>query len=192
VTKTPVAILISGRGSNMRALVEAARAEDYPARIVAVISNRADAEGLVFAASEGIPTAVVDHRAFADRLGFDRALNRELMGLGAEFVACAGFMRIMTPWLAAQWQGRMINIHPSLLPAYQGLNTHARALADGAKHHGCTVHWVSAGVDEGETIAQAEVPVLPGDTPESLAARVLQEEHRLYSKALAMALGKAA
>ena len=172
----------------MRALVEAARAPDYPARICCVVSNRPEAEGLAFAANEGIPTAVIDHRAYSSRLDFERALNQELRALGAEFVACAGFMRVFSSWFTDVWAGRMINIHPALLPAYRGLHTHERALADGAKQHGCTVHWVTAGVDEGGIIAKTAVPVLEGDTPETLAQRVLAAEHTLYPQALAMAL----
>ena len=170
----------------MGALVKAARADDYPARIVAVISNRPDAAGLTWAREQGISALALDHRSFSSRADFDHALHAALITAGADFVACAGFMRIMTPWLVAIWRGRMINIHPSLLPAYRGLNTHARALADNATRHGCTVHWVNDGVDEGETIAQTEVPVLPGDTADKLAGRVLVAEHALYPQALAM------
>jgi phosphoribosylglycinamide formyltransferase 1 len=183
--KARTAVLISGRGSNMMALVEAARAPDYPAEIALVVSNRPEAAGLDFARANGIEAIALDHMAFADREAFDRALDQTLRSRNIALVACAGFMRIMTPWLVARWEGGMINIHPALLPAYKGLRTHERAIADGAKTHGCTVHYVSAGVDEGEIVAQAPVPVLPGDTAETLAARVLAEEHKLYPAALA-------
>lgn len=180
-----VAILISGRGSNMVSLIEAARAPGYPARIVLVLSNRADAAGLARAAEAGIPTAVVDHRAFPDRAAFEAAVGRELDAHAIDLVCLAGFMRVLTDGFVAAWQGRMLNIHPSLLPAYKGLHTHARALADGAARHGCTVHLVVPELDSGPVLAQAEVPVLPGDTEERLAARVLAAEHRLYPEALA-------
>ena len=183
--RTRVGVLISGRGSNMMALVEAARAADYPADIICVVSNRADAAGLNYAASHGIATKVIDHRAFATRGAFDAALNDYLQSQNLDLIACAGFMRILTPALIAAWQGRMINIHPSLLPAFRGLHTHERALADGARIHGCTVHFVTNELDDGPIILQAEVPVKPGDTPDTLAARVLKHEHRIYPQALA-------
>lgn len=180
------AVLISGRGSNMAALLDAARNPDYPAEIALVLSNRADAAGLLRAQQAGVPTAVVESRAFrGDREGFERAMEAELAGHGVELLALAGFMRVLTPGFVARWEGRLVNIHPSLLPAFPGLDTHARALAAGVRLHGCTVHLVSAGVDEGPILAQAAVPVLPGDTPETLAARVLAQEHRLYPAALA-------
>lgn len=185
MSKVRAGVLISGRGSNMMALVEAAKAPAYPAEIVCVISNRADAAGLDFARANGIAAEVIDRRAYASRQAYDEALNAALRAHGAEIVACAGFMRILTAGFIARWQGLLINIHPSLLPAYRGLQTHQRALADHAKVHGCTVHHLTAELDAGPVILQAEVPVLPGDTPETLAARVLGEEHRIYPQALA-------
>jgi len=184
IDKRRVAILISGRGSNMEVLIKAARAEDFPARIVGVFSNRAAAPGLDFARSEGIPTANLAQSKFETRLDFENALTEILEGWGAEVVCLAGFMRILTPEFTTHWRGKAINIHPSLLPAYKGLDTHARAIADGATEAGCTVHFVTPGLDEGPVIAQAKVPVLPDDTPETLAARVLVEEHKLYPQAL--------
>ncbi|MBC8035970.1 MAG: phosphoribosylglycinamide formyltransferase [Rhizobiales bacterium] len=184
--KLRAGVLISGRGSNMMSLVEAARAPEYPAEIVCVVSNRPDAKGLDYAAAQGIATKVIDHKVYASREAFDSALGRHLKSQNLDLVACAGFLRFMTPALVADWQGRMLNIHPSLLPAYPGLHTHERALADGAKMHGCTVHLVTNELDNGSIILQAEVPVLPGDTPDTLATRVLKEEHRIYPEALAM------
>lgn len=180
-----VGVLISGRGSNMRALVEAARDPSYPADIVHVVSNVADAPGLAYAQSQGISTHVISHKNHASREAFDAALNDHLLKQDLDLICCAGFMRIMTPVLIAPWQGRILNIHPSLLPAYRGLHTHERAIADGARTHGATVHLVTAELDDGPVIAQASVPVLPDDTPESLAARVLAVEHPLYVQALA-------
>jgi phosphoribosylglycinamide formyltransferase 1 len=179
------AVLISGRGSNMRALIEHARNPSYPAEIVLVLSNRPDAAGLAFAKESNIPCAVVDHRIYAGREEFERSMQLVLELHRIELICLAGFMRMLTPWFIGQWQGRLLNIHPALLPAYRGLDTHARALADGAKIHGCTVHFVSQEMDEGPIIAQAEVSVLDADTPESLAARVLAQEHILYPAALA-------
>ena len=185
--KKRVAILISGRGSNMAALIEAAKAPDYPAEIVLVLSNVPDAGGLAIAAANGIATATIDHRAFnRNREAFEQAMQAELERHRVDIVCLAGFMRILTPWFVGKWEGRMINIHPALLPAYKGLDTHARALADGAREHGATVHFVTAGMDEGETILQEAVPVLPGDTPETLGKRVLAVEHRIYPQALRM------
>ena len=185
--KKRVAILISGRGSNMAALIEAAKAPDYPAEIVLVLSNVPGAGGLATAAANGIATATVDHKAFnRNREAFEQAMQAELERHRVDIVCLAGFMRILTPWFVGQWEGRMINIHPALLPAYKGLDTHARALADGAKEHGATVHFVTPGMDEGETILQEAVPVLPGDTPETLGRRVLEVEHRIYPQALRM------
>ena len=179
-----LALLISGRGSNMAAILAAAGA-DYPALPVLVLSNRADAAGLAVAAARGVPTAVVESRPFkGDRAGFEAAMEAELAKHGVEIIALAGFMRVLTPDFVRRWEGRLINIHPSLLPAFPGLDTHARALAAGVRLHGCTVHLVTAGVDEGPILAQAAVPVLPGDTEASLAARVLAEEHKLYPAAL--------
>jgi phosphoribosylglycinamide formyltransferase 1 len=183
-----VGVLISGGGSNMHALVKASRAADYPAEIVCVVSNKPEAGGLKIAQSEGIATHVVNHKDYASREDFDAALNTYLQSQKLDLIACAGFMRIMTPVLIAPWEGRMINIHPSLLPLYKGLHTHERALAAGNKEAGCSVHWVTAELDGGPVIAQARVPILAGDTAETLAARVLVEEHKIYPKALASVL----
>lgn len=186
MTRARVAVLISGRGSNMAALLAAAEDPAYPAEIALVLSNRADAAGLAHAASRGVPTAVVESRAFrGDRPGFEAAMEAEIARHGARIIALAGFMRVLTEGFVARWEGRMINVHPSLLPAFPGLDTHERALAAGVRLHGCTVHLVTAGVDEGPILAQAAVPVLPGDDAASLAARVLEQEHRLYPAALA-------
>jgi len=175
-----IVILISGRGSNMEALLEAR----LPARIAAVISNNPQARGLGTAQSRGIATAVVDHRAFPDRTAFDAALAGEIDPHRPDLVVLAGFMRILTEPFIARYRGRLINIHPSLLPTFTGLHTHRRALAAGVRIHGCTVHFVVPEVDSGPIIAQAAVPVLPGDTEEQLAARVLAEEHRIYPQAV--------
>ena len=183
------AVLVSGRGSNLRALMAAARDRDYPAEIVLVLSNRPDASGLAFARDAGIPAAAIDHKSFAARPEFDAELDRILRDHGVELVACAGFMRILTADFLKAWEGRIINIHPALLPLYKGLDTHARALADGVRLHGCTVHFVIPEVDSGPIIAQAAVPVLGGDSAETLAARVLEAEHRLYPMALALVAG---
>ena len=183
--KKRVAILISGRGSNMAALIDAARADDYPAHIALVISNRPDAPGLAIAHHHGIATQTIDHRPFhGDRPAFDQALDEALNAAKPDMICLAGFMRIFTGEFVEKWQGKLINIHPSLLPAYPGLNTHARVLAAGENKHGCTVHYVTEGVDAGPIIAQHSIDVLPHDTPETLAARVLIEEHKLYPKAL--------
>lgn len=182
----PFAVLISGRGSNMSALLEAARAPGFPARPVLVAANRADAGGLALAAEAGAPTAVVEHRRWGgDREGFERALSAEIEAAGAELVVLAGFMRRLTPWFVARWRDRLVNIHPSLLPAFPGLDTHARALAAGCAVHGCTVHLVRDVVDEGPILGQAALAVRPEDDAESLAARVLKLEHRLYPAVLA-------
>jgi phosphoribosylglycinamide formyltransferase 1 len=173
-------ILISGRGSNMQALLEA----KLPCRIAAVISNRADAAGLAIARTHGIPTAVVAHRDYPDRESFDAALAQAIDAFNPDFVALAGFMRILSAGFVDRYDGRLINIHPSLLPAYGGLDTHARALQDGVKIHGCTVHFVTHDLDHGPIIIQAAVPVLPDDTQHSLAARVLSQEHRVYAQAI--------
>jgi phosphoribosylglycinamide formyltransferase 1 len=184
--KTPVAILISGRGSNMEALIAAAAQPSYPVRIALVLSNRPDAVGLATARAAGIRTNAVDHRVFgADRAAHEAALHALLLDAGAALVCLAGYMRLLTPFLVESWKGRMLNIHPSLLPAFPGLHTHARALEAGVKLHGCTVHLVTQVMDEGPILAQAAVPVLPADTEETLAARVLRQEHLLYPAALA-------
>ena len=180
------AVLISGRGSNMAALLDAAADPAYPAEIALVLSNRADAAGLERARDAGVATAVVESRAFkGDRAGFEAAMEAELARHGIALIALAGFMRVLTEGFVTSWRDRMINIHPSLLPSFRGLDTHGRALAAGVRLHGCTVHLVSPGVDEGPILAQAAVPVLPGDTEAALAARVLAQEHRLYPAALA-------
>ncbi len=172
----------------MEALLQAAEDPGYPAQPVLVASNRPDAKGLETAASAGIATAFVDHKLYGkDREAFERALDAILEEAGTEIIALAGFMRVLTPWFVDKWAGRMINIHPSLLPKYKGLHTHQRAINAGDAEGGCSVHWVSAGVDDGEVIAQARVPIQPGDTEDTLAARVLVEEHKLYPQALAMA-----
>lgn len=190
--KKRVAILISGRGSNMTALIQAAKAPDYPAEIVGVFSNRAAAPGLEIARAEGIETASMAQSTFPTRLAFDEALTGLLEDWRTDIVCMAGFMRILSPQFATRWEGKAINIHPSLLPAYKGLDTHARAIADGVAEAGCTVHFVTPGLDEGPAILQARVPVHPGDTADALAARVLVEEHRLYPEALRLlASGKA-
>ena len=184
------AVLISGNGSNMRALIEAARAPDYPAEIALVISNRPDAGGLAFAKAAGIAASVVDHKIFAGREEFERSMQVLLELHRIELVCMAGFLRMVTPWFIAQWQGRMLNIHPALLPAFRGLDTHARALAEGVKVHGCTVHFVVPAMDEGPILAQAAIPVLDADTAESLGRRVLAQEHVIYPAALARVAGE--
>lgn len=168
----------------MRALVEAARSEDYPATVALVVSNRSDAPALDFAAGAGIPTAVVSHRDFETREAFDRAMHAKLIEAEAELVCLAGFMRLLSPWFCETWRHRLINIHPALLPAFRGLDTHVRALAEGVRIHGCTVHFVEPEVDSGPIIRQGAVPVLDDDTEETLAARVLDLEHKVYPEAL--------
>ncbi|HME27011.1 MAG TPA: phosphoribosylglycinamide formyltransferase [Acetobacteraceae bacterium] len=179
------AILISGRGSNMAALIAAARDPGYPAEIVLVVSNRPDAAGLALAREAGVAAVAIDHRLFrGDRAAHEAAIDAALRQAGAEIVCFAGYMRLLTPFLVDAWEGRMLNIHPSLLPAFPGLDTHARALAAGVKLHGCTVHLVTQTMDQGPILAQAAVPVLPGDTAATLADRVLVQEHRIYPLAL--------
>jgi len=182
-----VGVLISGRGSNLQSLIRAAAAEDYPAEIVLVVSNVAGAAGLARAREAGIVAETVPHKDCASREAFDAALDAALRRAGVEIVCLAGFMRLLTPGFVEKWRDRMLNIHPSLLPAFPGLDTHARALAAGVRFAGCTVHFVRAAMDSGPIVAQAAVPVLPGDTPEALAARVLEAEHRLYPLALKLA-----
>jgi phosphoribosylglycinamide formyltransferase-1 len=180
-----VAILISGRGSNMAALIKAAKAKNYPAQIALVISNEPDAEGLKHARKAGIPTAIVDHRPHGkNRETFERALDAELARHKVDLVCLAGFMRLLTPWFVGRWKGRILNIHPALLPAFKGLDTHARVLAAGVKIHGATVHVVVPEMDSGPIIAQAALGVAENDTPGSLAARVIKLEHRIYALAL--------
>ena len=183
-----IVILISGRGSNMEAIVQACAASGWPARIAAVISNRPDAAGLAFAQAHGVPTAVVDHKAFgkddAARVAFDAELQRVIDGFSPDLVVLAGFMRILTPGFTAHYAGRMLNIHPSLLPAFPGLHTHQRAIEAGCRVAGATVHFVTAELDHGPIVAQAVVPVLDGDDEAALAARVLRLEHRMYPSAV--------
>ena len=184
--RTRVGVLISGRGSNMAALLEAARDPAYPAEIALVLSNNPGAGGLQMARDAGVEAFAIDHRPFGgDRGAHERALDAALREHGVEVLALAGYMRVLTPFLVNAWAGRMLNIHPSLLPLYPGLHTHRRALEAGDAEAGCSVHVVTEGVDEGPVLAQARVPVLPGDTEESLAARVLEAEHALYPAALA-------
>lgn len=191
ITKKRTAVLISGNGSNLQALIDASHAADYPAEISLVISNKAEAFGLERAKNADITTEVLSHLDFPDRTAFDEALNTLLQRHAIEYVCLAGFMRLLTPGFTTLWEGRMLNIHPSLLPAFKGLNTHARALECGVKFTGCTVHFVVPEMDAGPIIIQATVPVLAGDTPESLAARVHHAEHFIYPKALQwLAAGK--
>lgn len=181
------AVLISGRGSNLRALLAAARDPAYPAEISLVLSNVPDAPGLAAAEAAGIACATIDHRRFrGDRAAHETALLAALDAAGIEVVCLAGYMRKLTPLLVGRYAGRMLNVHPSLLPAFPGFDTHARALAAGVKIHGCTVHLVTEALDEGPILAQAAVPVLPDDTPQTLAARVLAQEHAIYPLALAL------
>jgi len=192
MAKTKIAVLISGRGSNMKAIIEAAQAEDYPAEIVLVASNNPDAPGLKLAEDAGIDTEVVNHRDYEDREAFEAALDSMIRLYGARIVCLAGFMRILTPFFTEKWRDLLINIHPSLLPAFKGLHTHERALEAGVRLHGCTVHYVRPEMDDGPIIGQAAVPVLHGDTPETLGARVLEAEHQLYPQCIALACsGKA-
>ncbi|HMK71624.1 MAG TPA: phosphoribosylglycinamide formyltransferase [Xanthobacteraceae bacterium] len=193
MAKKRVAVLISGRGSNMKALIEAARAEDYPAEIALVVSNRPDAAGLAWAREAGVATAIVDHRPFGEnRAAFERALDAELRAQRIELICLAGFMRLLTPWFVGRWSGRMLNIHPALLPQFRGLDTHRRALEAGVKRHGATVHFVVPEMDAGPIVAQDWVAVRADDTESTLAERVLEVEHRIYPQALrALAEGRA-
>ena len=185
MAKRRAAILISGRGSNMTALIAAAQAADFPAEIALVLANRPQAAGLAVARAAGIPTTVVDHARFGeDRAAFERALQGELETQRIDIVCLAGFMRLLTSWFVTRWEGRMINIHPALLPAFKGLDTHARALAAGVKIHGATVHFVVPEMDSGPIIVQGAVPVHEDDTADMLAARVLAVEHTIYPAAL--------
>jgi len=183
-----IVILISGSGSNMQALVRVAEqrqwAQRVGARVAAVLSNKADAAGLAFARSHGLPTAVVDHKAFASREAFDAALMAEIDGFDPALVVLAGFMRILTPGFVAHYDGRLVNIHPSLLPAFTGLNTHQRAIDEGCKFAGATVHRVTPELDHGQILDQAVVPIIPGATAQALAARVLTQEHLIYPRAV--------
>ena len=185
MSKCRTAILISGRGSNMSALIEAARMPDFPAQIALVASNVPGAGGLLRAQAEGIAIETVDHKLFGrDREAFERALDHSLRAYRIELVCLAGFLRLLTPWFVNAWQGRLINIHPALLPAFKGLDTHARALAAGVRKHGASVHHVTAGMDEGPIILQGEIAVMDNDTPDTLAKRVLDVEHKIYPRAL--------
>ena len=187
-----IAVLISGRGSNLQALLDAAADPDYPGEIALVISNRPKAEGLQRAVKAGVQVEVINHKDFETREDFDAALHDALKTAKIDFVCLAGFMRVLTGGFVSDWRGRMINIHPSLLPAFEGLHVHERMIEMGVKLAGCTVHFVSAEVDSGPIIGQAAVPVLPGDDAESLAARILEQEHRLYPAALRLLIdGKA-
>jgi phosphoribosylglycinamide formyltransferase-1 len=191
MSRARVGVLISGRGSNMAALVAAAKAPAYPAEIALVLSDNPHAAGLDLARRQGVSAEAVDRRPFAgDKLGHEVALDRALRAAGVEYVALAGYMRLLSPWFVAAWPRRIVNIHPSLLPLFPGLDTHRRALEAGMKLHGCTVHIVAEGVDDGPILAQAAVPVLPGDTEAALSARVLAAEHRLYPAALAAFVGR--
>ncbi len=191
MARVRTAVLISGRGSNLKALIEACADPKFPAEISLVISNVADAGGLDHARAANIPTKVIPHKNFSSREEFDAAMDAELNKENIQFVCLAGFMRILSDWFARRWEGRLINIHPSLLPAFKGLNVHQQALDAGVREAGCTVHFVVPELDSGPIIAQASVPVLPGDDADTLAARILVEEHRLYPEALKMlALGK--
>jgi phosphoribosylglycinamide formyltransferase-1 len=180
MARLKVAVLISGRGSNLQSLIDAQASSAYPAEIVSVISNVPDAPGLTRAARAGVPTRVVDHRRFEGREEFEAALNAAIEEAGVQLVCLAGFMRLLTPGFVEKWRDRLINIHPSLLPAFKGLHTHERAIKAGVKFAGCTVHYVRPEMDEGPIIIQAAVPVAPDDTPDVLAARVLNMEHRIY------------
>lgn len=181
-----IAILISGRGSNMISLIEAARVPDFPGEIALVLSNRPDASGLGRAREAGIEALAIDHKAYSTRESFEQALDRALKERGIEFICLAGFMRVLTNWFVERWEGRMVNIHPSLLPLFRGTHTHRRALEEGVLIHGCTVHFVVPELDAGPIIAQAAVPVVPGDTEETLSARILVQEHLIYPQALRM------
>ncbi|MEQ1938674.1 phosphoribosylglycinamide formyltransferase [Mesorhizobium sp. CN5-321] len=186
MTRKRTAVLISGRGSNMTALIDAAADPDYPAEIAGVVSDKADAPGLGIAIARGIPVKVVARKDFADREAHDAAIDQALGEFGAELVALAGYMRRLGTPLVEKWQGRMINIHPALLPSFKGLDTHRRALDAGLRIHGCTVHFVTADVDDGPIIAQAAVPVMTDDDEAALSARVLKAEHRIYPLALSL------
>lgn len=179
-----VGVLISGRGSNLKSLIEACAAPGFPAGIVLVVSNKADAGGLDVARAANIPTAVISHKDYPTREAFDAAMDAALEAAGVEFICSAGFMRILSDGFVDKWRDRQLNIHPSLLPAFKGLNVHQRVLEAGCRITGCTVHFVRAAMDEGPIVAQAAVAVLPGDTMETLSARVLEAEHRLYPMAL--------
>jgi phosphoribosylglycinamide formyltransferase 1 len=191
VSKRRTAILISGRGSNMASLIAASKEPDFPAEIALVLSNKPEAPGLMTAKAQGINVAAVDHKIYAGRQAFEASLQKMLDAHRIDFICLAGFMRLLTPAFVMHWEGRMINIHPSLLPSFKGLHTHERALAEGVKIHGCSVHYVVAEMDAGPIIAQAAVSVLDNDTPETLGARVLEQEHVIYPLALRLAASRA-
>ncbi|MFV3073422.1 phosphoribosylglycinamide formyltransferase [Niveispirillum fermenti] len=182
--KLRLGVLISGRGSNLQALIDAARDQDFPAEVALVISNKADAPGLERARAAGIPAIVLKPRDYADKPSHEAAMTEALDAAGVGLVCLAGYMRLLSPWFVARWHDRLINIHPSLLPAFPGLDTHARAIATGVRFHGCTVHFVRVEMDEGPILVQAAVPVADDDTPDTLAARVLVQEHRAYPLAV--------
>ena len=187
-----IAILFSGRGSNLQSLAAYIAGEEVPAELALALSNRPDAGGLAFCAEHNIPAQVIDHKQFEQRADFDAALHQQLTNAGIDLVCCAGFMRLLTVDFVSQWHDRLLNIHPSLLPAYKGLNTHQRALDDGASEHGCSVHFMRPEMDDGPVIVQRKVPVLADDTANTLAARVLQQEHIAYPEALGLVLKKMA
>lgn len=191
VDKKNLAVFISGRGSNMRSIVAACADENFPARVSVVLSNRPDAAGLEFAKAHNIPTEIVDHKAFANREAFEAEINARLRAYPVDLIALAGFLRVLTSSFIESWpKDRIINIHPSLLPDYKGLHTHERAIADGKTEAGCTVHYVVPEIDSGEIIVQKRVPILAGDTPDTLSARVLEQEHTAYPEAIRIAAGK--
>lgn len=188
MTRLRLAILVSGRGSNMQAILDATQAADYPATPALILSNRPDAKALETATVQGVPTFAVDHKTYGkDREAYEREMDKALKAADIQIIALAGFMRILTPWFVNEWSGRMVNIHPSLLPKYQGLHTHQRAIDAGDTHAGCSVHWVSETVDGGSVIEQVEVEIMPTETADTLAARILPYEHTLYPRALAKA-----
>lgn len=190
--KTKVGVLISGRGSNMQALIDACANEDFPAEIALVISNKAGAQGLDRAREAGIKAEFIDHTLYEERQDFEEAVDAKLREAGVKLVCLAGFMRILSTWFIDKWKDRLINIHPSLLPAFKGVSTHERAIENGVRIHGCTVHFVRAEMDDGPIIGQAAVPVLPGDDADTLSRRVLEAEHRLYPACLKLVVdGKA-
>jgi phosphoribosylglycinamide formyltransferase-1 len=190
IRKLRLAVFISGRGSNMQALIESCAQADFPAQIEVVVSNRPDAAGLQRAKEAGITTAIIDHKKFTGREEFENALSAALIPHTIDLICLAGFMRVLTPHFLSAWQGRIINIHPSLLPDYKGLHTHERVLQDGRGESGCTVHHVVPEMDSGPIIVQKRVPVLPGDTPETLAKRVLEQEHIAYPEAIRILAGQ--
>jgi formyltetrahydrofolate-dependent phosphoribosylglycinamide formyltransferase len=188
MTKLRLAILISGRGSNMEAILRATQDADYPVQPILVLSNKPNAQGLEIAKTYSVETLTVDHRTFGkEREAFEREMHAALTNAHTDLIALAGFMRVLTPWFVREWSGRMVNIHPSLLPKYTGLNTHQRAIRAGDTHTGCSVHWVTEDVDEGGVIAQDRIEITPTDTAETLAQRLLPVEHSLYPRALAIA-----